>query len=212
MNQITELLTTTGKQRLISLTGANQPLVTPIFPVTIAHDKGKPTARRGRKAVSLFGRLQVTASCERLSGCRRRSKKANTLLCSEFRSGRFRSKQLVSYGISQSDQQWTPPGKAVVAKSTSHSSHLYTRASALFYRILLVPLQQQELSLNLTGLRTRKLDGFPFRHRSARLAPTFHRELTHHTRVGGAHVSPTNGTPAAMRVRKVRSLSLSQER
>ena len=191
MKQITELLTRSGKQRLIPLTGANQLLVTLLFPVTIAHDKGKPTARRGRKAVSLFGSLQVTARCERLSGCRRRSKKANNLLCGEFRSGQYRSDQLFSYGNWKSHQQSTRLGKAVVAKSTSHSSHLYTRASALFYRILLLPLQRQELSISLTGLRTRKPDGFSFRHRSARLAPTFHRELAHYAHMCGAHVSPT---------------------
>jgi hypothetical protein len=194
MKQITELLTRSGKQRLISLTGANQPLVTLLFPVKIAHDKGKPTARRGRKAVSLFASLQVTARCERLSGCRRRSKKANTLLCSEFRSGQFRSDRLLSDGNPKGQQQSTRLSKAGVAKSTSHSSHLYTRASALFYRILLVPLQQQELSIHLTGLRIRKPDGLPLR-RSARLAPTFHHELTLHAPVCGAHVSPTKWQP-----------------
>jgi hypothetical protein len=48
-----------------------------IFQVAIAHDKGKLAARQGRKAVSLSNVVtRQHAPSERLSGCRRRSKKA----------------------------------------------------------------------------------------------------------------------------------------
>jgi hypothetical protein len=43
---------------------------------TIAHDKGKPAARQGRKAVNLLGRWQKSAIFWRLSGCRKQSEKA----------------------------------------------------------------------------------------------------------------------------------------
>jgi hypothetical protein len=49
-----------------------------IFQVAIAHDKGKLAARQGRKAVSLLQRMWRASARgrKRLSGCRRRSKKA----------------------------------------------------------------------------------------------------------------------------------------
>ena len=48
--------------------------------VTIAHDKGKPVARQGRKAVNLLVSpgLKRTSDVSRLSGCRRRSEKVNS--------------------------------------------------------------------------------------------------------------------------------------
>jgi hypothetical protein len=48
---------------------------------TIAHDKGKPAVRRGRKAVNLLKYLALEYSAltfGRLSGCRRRSGKVRT--------------------------------------------------------------------------------------------------------------------------------------
>jgi hypothetical protein len=48
--------------------------------VTIAHDKGKPVARQGRKAVNLLSFLVNCAGVirGRLSGCRRRSEKMDS--------------------------------------------------------------------------------------------------------------------------------------
>lgn len=158
------LLTSASKQCLITVDVVGHRLAAKIFQiVTIAHDKGKPVVRWGRKAVSLSECPEAGSSLvrfERLSGCRRRSKKAKpSTFCDllpkrgqPFSSGNLVTAHLKALLILS----------AVLARTTYHY-FLHTRRFAFFPRIPFSSVQRQDISRSLTSVRPKRTpDGFLF--------------------------------------------------
>ena len=157
MNQINPL-TALPKNCLMTVAVVRHSLATKIFQrVTIAHDKGKPVVRWGRKAVSLSECRERGSSWlrfERLSGCRRRSKKAKPSIFRDLQVERFRRGKPFS-----SDNPVTGYFRAllidaaVLARTTHHYSRLlHTRRFAFFPRIPFFSLQRQDISQSLTSV------------------------------------------------------------
>ena len=119
------------------------------YRVTIAHDKGKPAARWGRKAVSLSGGQERGNSLlrfERLSGCRRRSKRAKTSACCKHHPYRVGESTFVCSGkLLLDNSRALLYLVAVVAESAQSYSHLLRRRFTPFHRIQLHSVQRQEI-------------------------------------------------------------------
>ena len=164
MRQIITPLTSPHKHCLIRLSVVRRCLAAKIFKtVTIAHDKGKPVVRRRRKAVSLSsgrGTVHAPARWERLSGCRRRSKKAKTSTYRHLQTVLFRGSKLFSSGNPFAGHlRALLHSLAVVARTAHQYSHLHPRWFAFFSRIPFFFVHRQEIPPFLTN-GSRKPDGF----------------------------------------------------
>lgn len=185
MKHITTPLTSLSKHCLITLVVVRRSLAAKIFQiVTIAHDKGKPAVRWGRKAVSLSEyreRVSSSVRFERLSGCRRRSKKAKTSTFRKLHVERFRGGKPFSSGnLVTGHLRALLVHTGVVARTTYQYSRRYTRRFAFFPRIPFFSVQQQDISLSLTSIpRKRKPEGSLFWPLSPRIVQfLLHRRLS----------------------------------
>ena len=157
MKHVTTPLTSVSKPCLIMLVIVRHYLAAKIFQiVTIAHDKGKPVVRWGRKAVSLSECRERGPSWlrfERLSGCRRRSRKAKPSTFREIQVERFRRGKPFSSGNPVAGYvKALLIGAAVLARTTYHYSLLNTRRFAFFPRIPFFSVQPQDISRSLTSV------------------------------------------------------------